>query len=411
VTLFHLGRALAPRLLVLLLSIGAPAFAQGMNRDEDPHASLGMGQRSLQNSSGPDSGVNPKTVVVEVLGPTGDPVVGAHIELHTHFQSVAQGNSSNVAKATSNAQGEASFTGLDDAIRFSYGVTVIREGATYDIPPFPLSKVGHRVRVQTFPVTKDPKEALVGLQGFISVGVREDLFRIDGVYRVVNMGSHTWRPDPIFLRLPSDAQAVEAKISSGDSGFEESEGGLKLVGSYPPGQKDIPFSFHVPNLNEENRVISIGLPPHMVDFNVLTEHAPGLELSVSPGFDTTEKRTGRDQKEVLITRRVMKPGEGQLTEVRVELRGLPVVGPGRWVAAVLALLIALLGLAATLVRKGASSPDDVAQQDSVRDTLLREILLLETARQRRDIGPRMYEQTKREILVALARLEPDLKSV
>jgi hypothetical protein len=270
-----------------------------------------------------------------------------------------------------------------------------------------LEKAGHRVVIHTYPVTSDPREAFVGLQGFVTVRLKEDLFRVDTVYRVINMSRTTWRPAPIRVELPQDAQGVEAKISSGDAGFREIPGGLELVGTFPPGQKDLPFAFHVPNENEESQTIEMSVPPHLVDMNVLTEASPGMTLSVSPGFPGSEERMGRDEKKVLLTRRVMRPGEGQLERVVIVLGGLPVIGPGRWIAVGVAALMAGLGLFAALFRKEEDDESEKKEeQERARNTLLGEMLLLKRAFDEGSIGPKTFEQTKREILTALARLEP-----
>jgi hypothetical protein len=85
---------------------------------------------------------------------------------------------------------------------------------------------------------------------------------------------------------------------------------------------------------------------------------------------------------------------------------LPTPGPGRWVAAVLAAL-ALVGAAAYLVQSRGSTelPDD-AREDllDAREALLREIVELERARRRGDIGPKTYERIRGALLDSLARI-------
>lgn len=370
-----------------------------------PHGMPGGGPP--QNLSMPDPSVPSGSVIVEVVDEESRPVRGAKVNLLSLFQSVAEGNTEDVTTKMTDENGSVRFDKLDDAIRFSYAVAVEDRGASYDVPSFRLGKVGQRVRVHTFASTTDPREAFVGIQGYFTVQVNDDLLRIDGAYRVFNMGQKTWIPSGIFLHLPEDAEAVDAKLTAGDAGFEEAPKGLKLVGSFPPGQKDLAFSFHVPNTNTETRTIAFSIPPHTVDLNVLIEQAPGMGLSVSPGFAPAESRVGRNEKKVLVTRRVLRPGDGQLSEIRIELSGLPVIGPGRWIATFVALFIALLGILATWMKRRESEAEKQEQRKKAQDTLVGEMLLLETAHQNGDIGPRTYEETRREILVALARLEPD----
>lgn len=389
---------------------GEPAQAPPRPRDASPPAAnphgMAMGAPPT-NRSFVDEQLPEGTVVVEVVDGAGNPLKGAKVRLLTHFQSIAEGNDEDVTEKPTDESGEARFDGLDTAIRFSYGVAVEHDGANYDAPGFRLGKTGQRVVVHTFPVSEDPREAFVGIQAFITVRVNDDLLRVDGGYRVINMSRTTWKPKPIFLKLPDDAQGVEAKLTMGDAGFEEAPGGMNLVGSFPPGQKDLAFAFHVPNTNEETRTIQLAVPPHAVDVNVLIEQAPGMGLSVSPGFEPAETRVGRDDKKVLVTRRVMRPGEGSLSSIVIELSGLPVIGPGRWIAALIALGVALLGLFAALLKQKETDEEKGEQRDRARNTLLDEMKLLERAHRDGEIGPRTYEQTKREIMVALARLEPN----
>lgn len=359
------------------------------------------------DQSFPDPTLPVGEVHVRVVGPNEEPIAGAKVTLLTHFQSVAKGDNKSTQSSLTGADGVAVFRKLETALRFSYGVSVTREGATYELPAFRLEKSGHRAVVHTYPVTSDPKQAFVGMQGYVTARVKEDLFRVDTVYRVINMSRTTWRPNPIRIELPRNAQGLEAEITAGDAGFRQVEGGLELVGSFPPGQKDLPFAFHVPNENEESQTIEMSVPPHLVDMNVLTESSPGMTLSVSPGFPGAEERMGRDEKKVLLTRRVMRPGEGQLERVVIQLGGLPVIGPGRWIAVGASALIAGLGLFTALFRKEEEDETEKKEeQERARATLLDEMLLLKRAFDEGTIGPKTFEQTKREILTALARLEP-----
>jgi hypothetical protein len=359
-----------------------------------------------RDRSSPNPNVPPGQVHVAVVDAQGQPIKGAQVALTSHYQSIAEGNSEKQKIVVSGETGKVVFENLETAIRYSYSVSVKREGATYALPAFRLDKVGHEVLVHTYPVTSDPKKAFVGLQGFVTVRVKEDLLRIDTVYRVINMSRSTYVPAPIKIGLPENAQGLEAELSEGDSGFRQVEGGIELVGTFPPGQKDIPFAFHVENENEESQSFRMQVPPHVVDMNVLTEASPGMDLSVSPGFEPAIERTGRDDKKVLLTRRVLRPGDSQLESVEIELSGLPVVGPGRWWAVLAALGIVALGVVASFYRTDEETTDQDEERQRARGKLLDEMILLQRALDQGEIGPHTFEQTKREILNALARLEP-----
>lgn len=358
-----------------------------------------------QNRSAPSPAIPPGTIVVEVFDERQRPVTDAKVTLQTNFQSIAQGNSDARQVLQVDEKGHATFSDLETALRFSYVVEVTRNGAKYQIPDFRLGKTGHRVIVHTYDTTHDEFEALVAASGMTQVSLREDFFRVDVMYRVINLSDKAWLPQNIKLNLPKNATALDTQARSGDAGFKELEqGGLQVVGTYPPGHQDIQFSFQIPNENKESIAFDLSIPFHLLEYVVIAEEAPGMTLTV-PGFDEAQSRPGQDGKDILFVHRNLRREGTKLNRVTVELGGLPVIGPGRWIAALLALAIALAGLVFGIRSKSstARSPEEI---DKARGILLDEMKVLEGALERGDVGPRTYEQTKREILTALARLEP-----
>src|SRR5690606_15548559 len=146
-----------------------------------------------------------------------------------------------------------------------------------------------------------------------------------------------------------------------------------------------------------------GLPPHVTNLVIVVEKTPGLSLSI-PGFDIQET-THENNKKIFVARKTLQAGEPPLSQLKVELRGLPTIGPGRWYASGAALLIGLGGLGLALSRSGQSREESERDRSRARRVLLDEMVLLERAFAAEEIGPRTYEQTKREILLALSRLD------
>jgi len=221
---------------------------------------------------------------------------------------------------------------------------------------------------------------------------------------VMNMSQTTWLPRGLLLALPEGAEAVDAKARVGDAGFEARGGQVELVGTFPPGQKDVQFSFQVPNENSGQISLTMDLPPHLAELRVLAEQTPNMVLDV-PGFEPPQSTEGPDGKQVLITGRSMQPGQSELRAVTIELSGLPTVGPGRWFAVALASLLGGGGLAAAARRQKHDRKKESEQLERARRILLEEMRIVEQAQSEGAIGPRTYEQTKREILLSLARLE------
>jgi len=366
---------------------------------------MGGGTGRNQDSSAPDPNLAPNTIVVRVLdGTTELPAAGASVELVTVVQNIQEGDSRHVMTKAVGPEGQVTFSGLDTSIRNNYGVRVRSSGARYDIPEFRLGKTGHQVLIHVYPVTSNLREAFVGFRGLTYVQMREDNALVTVMYRVLNMSNRSFLPQGIALDLPRDAFALDVETKTGDAGFEKTDHGVRLVGTYPPGSRDLQFSFQIKNHNESDLGWTMSVPPHLAEQRVLVEDVPGMELRV-PGFAPAESTAGPDGKKILFAQRVMRPGESELNQLRIELSGLPVIGPGRWIATALAAGIGLVGLGLGLLRRQGKSNQDDDQRKLAQRVLLQEMKLLETAHAQDQVGPRTYEQTRREIMMALARLE------
>jgi hypothetical protein len=396
--------------LFLVASCGT-MFVPGLARAQSaPHPPPGHGQMMAgsgrnADASAPDPSLAPHTILVRVVdGSTQLPAAGATVDLVTVVQSIQDGDSKTLSTKVVGPDGQVTFSGLDTSIRNNYSVKVQRDGARYAVPEFRLGKTGHHVLIHVYPVTSNMREAFVGFRGLTYVQMREDNAHITVMYRVLNMGRRTFLPQGITLDLPADAFALDVESKMGDAGFEKTEHGVRLVGTYPPGSRDLQFSFQLKNHNQSEVSWTMSVPPHLAEQRVLVEDVPGMELRVA-GFEPAEATTGPDGKKVLFAQRVMRPGEGELNQLRIELSGLPVIGPGRWVATALAASIGIFGLGLGLFRRRGKQNDDDDQRLIAQQVLLQEMRLLERAHAQDQVGPRTYEQTRREIMMALARLE------
>ncbi len=392
-----------------------PMAAPGM---DNPH-----GAEAERDVSQPDPTLPAGTLTVEVVDENDKPVAGAKLDLGITFESIAKGPQESSKTATTDQDGRAVFSGLSTELRYSYQVTTTRGPAHYGVPAFRLTpESGHRVRLHTYPSTHDVAGAFVGMRGFVYVRTREDIFQVEMLFRVMNMGRVSWVPQNLVLELPKGFTALDGPIDSGDTRFIEAEGrGAQLTGTFGPGTHDVRMSFQVPSDQEKSQTFPIAIPPHVAELRVLGEAAPGMTLDVK-GFEETDRGGTREVTfeepqvargpagdRVLITRRLMRPGENQLKKVLVELGGLPVAGPARWIAVALALAIALGGIASVVLRPGPKGKKRHAiageDLDRARKLLLDELVAVERAFDQGDIGPVTREQARRRLLDALARLD------
>lgn len=373
----------------------------------NPHANShdAMGNSRPTDSSQADPTIAARTIVVSVVDPQGQPVQNASVELSSLFQSIGEGNSDKKTVKTTGADGLVTFTDLDQTLRYSYQVRVDQAGANYELPAFRLGQVGQRLLFHVYPTTSDLRQAFVGFRGLTYIQMREDSFHVSAMYRVLNMSQQTYLPKDITIRLPAGAKAVDVETKVGDAGFVQEGNNVKLVGSFPPGNRDLQFSFQLENQNKSELHFEMGTPPHLAEQRVLVEETPGMELSVA-GFQPSESTFGPEEKKVIFAQKVMQVGQGELSNLSVELSGLPTIGPGRWIALGFAALLAFGGATLALFRSRKQSREEIEQEQiAARKVLLSEIQLLEIALRTEKIGPRTYEQTKREIMLALARLE------
>jgi hypothetical protein len=156
----------------------------------------------------------------------------------------------------------------------------------------------------------------------------------------------------------------------------------------------------------------MSVPPHVAEQQVITLSAPGMSLSVD-GFPTAQPTSARTGQRVLATGRRLHQGESQMRELVITLSGIPGPGPARWFASALAAVVALGGLVFAWQNRPGAAPGRLpslarADAEQAKELLLTELVALENARTKQQIGPRTYETARRSLLESLARLESSL---
>jgi hypothetical protein len=201
-----------------------------------------------------------------------------------------------------------------------------------------------------------------------------------------------------------------------DVRFEtDDERGLRLEGTIFPGQHSASFRFQVPRDSGDAATFRMSLPPHVAEQQVITLSAPGMSLNVE-GFPAARPATTQNGQRILGTARRLHQGEQQLHQIVISLTGIPGPGPARWVAAGLAAVVALGGLLFAWQNRagaGQGSTRNLPKADAERakEVLLGELVQLEAARMKAEIGPKTYEAARRSLMEALARLEAWLPSL
>jgi hypothetical protein len=399
-------------------SIDAPAPDSGDDDSEangsaaTPPGHPGMpgmpGNQPPQDRVSPAPDLRAGTIEVHVHGATDIPVPNLPVRLGVMKQDVAEGDSHTQRDATTDARGVAVFEGLPTGTAYTFRATVDLGPAAFASEPMRLGETGgQRALLHVFPVTRDLREALIGLRGVLFVQPREDVFHVEANFQVLNIGQTAWVPDHVGFPLPDGAKAFRASDSMSDARADRvPSGNVELLGTYSPGQHDVGYQFQLDNKHDARRVLRVALPPHVAELRVVAEGVRGMVLRAD-GFPDAEPMQGQDGSKLLVTGRRLTRGDPAMQSVEITLDNLPVPSLGRWYAVVAAVCIALLGLFQAL--RGNRSParrtaraDEAEQAEGL---VLDELVALERLRRDERIGPRTYEETRVELLEALARLQ------
>ena len=347
------------------------------------------------------------SIEVRVLNVDNQPVSGASLIVQLHRESVSEGNTEAQRESVTNASGIARFEHLSTDSALSYRVMINDGGVKYGMQPFQLTEqAGISMTLHHYPIVRDLKQALVAMESMIFVEPRDDVFQFEVVYELFNVGRTIWVPDQLNVRLPDDRKAFNAQQSTDDVRVESSGVGVHLVGAVPPGQHQVAYTFHVPRHNAANASFELELPPNVMQVKVGLASSRNAELLVE-GFPDPQPTTAQNGQRLLLTSKSFDRASPLATELRLEVHGLPTLGIGRIIAAIVAISLALFGLGFALSRRrGAGDRGAKLLQDRARERLLRELAELEGAKLNGRIGPRTYEDTRGTLMDALIRLEP-----
>jgi hypothetical protein len=186
---------------------------------------------------------------------------------------------------------------------------------------------------------------------------------------------------------------------------------VKLAGTLAPGQHDLSFRFHLPTKGKSDVSFKFPTSLNVAMVRVILEAGPSMRLDVG-GFPEAEESRNQEGQRRLVTGRDFMSEKARAPEgIEVKVSGIPTPPAGRSVAVGLAAALALGGIAQSVGRrrKAASERSDLSKEDRERagELLLEELISLEQAFQQGTIGRKTYEQAKRQLLEAFARLRAE----
>ncbi len=345
-----------------------------------------------------DSSLPAGTIAVDLRDADGSPVPGEQVTLGVLVSSVAKGESRKHLQGTTDTSGRAVFSDLATASNIAYRVSVGYRGGLFAAVPFQLQKTrAMRVLLHVYPVTRDIQQARVVGEAALAAEVRDDRIQLEELLTIYNLGRTAWVPEDVTMTLPEGFTAFSAQQSMSDQGVEEAGGSLRLRGTFPPGKGVVEFRWQLPWSGNPDVDFAVGLPPHIAIARVMIPAGGEIKLAVA-GFPAAEVRRDAQGQAFQVTERHMRPEEPRLSALSVGIHDLP----GRGLGPILATALAGCGVGVGLVL-GRRRERRSANTKAVKLALLEEIVALEEARASGEVGPRTYEQTRRQLIDALSR--------
>ncbi|MGH7434549.1 MAG: hypothetical protein ACRENE_02660 [Polyangiaceae bacterium] len=404
-----------PAILALLLLAG-PASAQDpmpaghppVDDGADPHARAGAQEampgvfQAPEDTEVPDPSLPQGTIVVSLRDADDKPLRGESITLGALTNSIAKGDSRKHFQGTTDAAGNAVFSGLDTASNVAYRVSSGYQGGAFAATPFQMKQAGAmRVVLHVYPVVRDIRDARVVCEVVLAAEMRDERIHVEEAFTIYNLGRSAWAPLGLPVALPEGYTAFSGQASMSDQGVDDGLGSAKLRGTFPPGKHTVDFQWQLPWDGEKDVDFSVGLPPHAAILRVMMAQAGDARL-VPEGFPPAEVRRDQQGQAFLVTQRQLRPDDSPLTAISVGIHDLPTPGPGRLIATALSAGAVLLGLALLTRRRQPAhgAKDDVERE---QEALLEELADLEQAHARGDAGPQTYQTTRKSIIEGLAR--------
>ncbi len=337
----------------------------------------------------------------------GQPVPDQELQLRIVNESIEHGNTESEAVTKTNAEGFAAFEQQVSKSSVKYEVIARKGRAKYSSGPFRLdARHGQIVTLYVFPTTPNIDDAFIFTRALYVVQPRDDVFQIQGLFRFENTNPITWIPEELRVPLAEGTKAFTPGTTDGDLRISAEDSAIVIKGSFTPGAHEVTFSFQFDNPGDSTARLELPVPPHMVDAKLLAEVSPTMTFAVNGMPAATETRGNDGQRALRILEDFLAPAAaGRRPEVFVAtITGLPTRGWGATVAALLAAALALFGVTTALTTERSTKLDD-ADRQRAKELLLSELILVEKAFKSKKIGPKTYDQTRRGLLDALARLE------
>ncbi|NUO50274.1 MAG: hypothetical protein HOV80_15575 [Polyangiaceae bacterium] len=404
-------RAFLCATLAVTVTVPTIAIAQ---QPQSPHGGGGK-PRAQGQYEPPEDIVTPSeeipagTIVVRILNADDKPVANTDVTLQILHQSVALGDTKELKAGTTNDDGFAQFDGLKVGTGHVYQVKAPNQGATFQSTPFGLNREGSGVAVilHVFDASANMEDTFVFTpDARVFLSLKDDVIVVQYEALIANPSPVAWIADYSILMPPEwkafsgEDDAAPATVATDTS--------VNIKGTVPPGGTVIRFRFHVPHHNKSDISIPVALPPNTTRILIAAEASKQMGLTAD-GFPKEAERVRDRGRTLLKLEKQWTPKDGRnfFSKVNLKLTGLPTRGIFPWVAAGLAgtATVGAVSYAWTRRSKAATlTTESRADLIEAKEAMLEEIVALERAHARGEVGPRAYDRLRRAMLDALARI-------
>jgi len=378
----------------LLLWVSIPAMSSA--QQDQAVVNRAMGNVPDFVTSTVDQELSAGTIVVQVVDSARVPVAKQPVLLGVMEQSGARESKT----CLTDENGACSFDRLPTDTQHSYRVNVPYEGARYSSKPLRLDpEKGQRVQVIRLETTTDDRRVFQVL-GRTMIEFRDDRAHITQDARLANLGDATYvfPEGGLKIRLPDGFKAFEAMAVMTNQQLTATEDGLEIGGSIAPGRVNLMWTYDVP-VGGTSMTLEQIVPFSTMEYQVVSDYVDGMSLEVE-GFQVARVHEGGDRR-FLVAGLMRRPGDPPFDRFRIHIRGIPGSGPLPYLASLVALVFAILGL--SLLLRPADQTEAIGKlRDERRKELLDEIAELEGQRTAELIGPSFYEHRRRELTDELA---------
>jgi len=346
----------------------------------------------------PDKTVPAGTVVVKTEDGEGKPIAGLDVVLG-HVRAGESGVREHRAKT--NAQGEATFEGLDAKPTSGYLAEAIKDGQRYAGKPFRLvENMGARVTLSVRPVSKDVAQLSFGPESRFVFEVQDDAVQVIEILYLANPGTMAIDPGAGGLHIPLPEKSASAVVGP-QAPANLSVSGHEAVwkGPVPPGETMLTVMYLLAFTGNQ-LVVQQPAPVAFAATNVITEKIDGFSVD---GPSLTSEERDMNGHPVVLYRGPAAPAGGL---IELTLNGLPHPNTLWALVAAFASVAILIGFGVYASRGAPAGSSAREKLEERRDKLLDELAAI-------DRGPGDAKKQKRrdELIDKLARLYKELDEV